>query len=310
METMAPARGASITSDTGSRRPRTFQCRDLLWEGLEQMAGELECTVDFLLNDAVKHYLRQRQRLAPQPPPPASTPAPRPLERVTPRGQQMMAPPPPLPPQPVFAPPTAPPPMPPAFAAPMPPPMPPRPPLPPMPNGFAAPPMPPPPPPFVQRGAPPMPPPPSPSFRGAPPMPPPGFAMPPMPPPPPQGFAGRPPPPPPMAAPPPPMAPLPPPMPVQARLVVAYGDQVREVEGPGFIIGRGKQAAGLTIKDPNISRCHATIEQQDGVYYLVDMGSTNGTRVNGLPIQRKAIAEGDVAHICDHEVRFSYRRMS
>jgi hypothetical protein len=91
------------------------------------------------------------------------------------------------------------------------------------------------------------------------------------------------------------------------RLLVAYGEQVREVDRAGFVIGRGKQA-GLTIKDPNISRAHATIEQQDGVYYLVDLGSTNGTVVNGQPIQRRPIEEGDVARICDHEIRFSYRR--
>lgn len=244
METMAPARLPSTTSDTGTKRTRTFQCRDLLWEGLEQMAGELECTVDFLINDALKHYLRNRQRVPPLAPPP-----------VRPHPQP---PAPPRMPQPVFGPPppppVAPPPRPPPFVGgqtiglPAPPPMP-RPPLPP----------------------------------------PPGFV------PPPPGFAAPRPPPPSFRA------PLP-------RLTVTYGNQTREVEGPGFIIGRGKQASGLTIKDPNISRSHATIEMQDGVYYLVDLGSTNGTLVNGAPIQRKPIMEGDVARICDHEIRFSYRR--
>jgi len=105
---------------------------------------------------------------------------------------------------------------------------------------------------------------------------------------------------------PPPPATTPPPG--AGRLVVTYADRSVEVNRPGFIIGRGKQASGLTIKDPNISRCHATIEQHDGVYYLVDMGSTNGTVVNGQLVQRRAIAEGDVAKICDHEIRFSYRR--
>ncbi|APR87592.1 Autotransporter [Minicystis rosea] len=341
MET-TPAWGASTTSDTNTKRTRTFQCRDLLWDALEQMAGELECTVDFLLNDALKHYLRQRQRLATQQPPPSSSRVARPLERVTPPGMPLdrvtppaqavhiaAMPPAPLPVpslaarQPVFAPTPQP------FRSPAAPPMPPPPlglpPMPPaglplmhphglplMPPGglplthpHGLPPTPPmaPPPPRPVTGPPPLPraaPPPPPSFRGAPPPPPPGFA----PPPPPPGFAspaltGRPPPPPPPGfAPPPP-----------AKLMVAYGDQVRAVEGAGFIIGRGKQASGLTIKDPNISRCHATIEQHDGIYYLVDMGSTNGTQVNGHSIQRKPIMEGDVARICDHEIRFSYRRM-
>jgi pSer/pThr/pTyr-binding forkhead associated (FHA) protein len=77
------------------------------------------------------------------------------------------------------------------------------------------------------------------------------------------------------------------------------------VEASGFVIGRGK-ASGLSIKDPNISRQHAMIEQQGGLYWLVDMGSVNGTFVNGERITRKALAEGDVARICDHEIRFSF----
>lgn len=113
----------------------------------------------------------------------------------------------------------------------------------------------------------------------------------------------------PRPAPPPPPVPLAPPA-AQAKLVVTYGQQSIEVEGPGFVIGRGKQAKGLTIKDPNISRAHATVELTDGVYWLVDMGSTNGTIVNGQSIQRRPIAEGDVARICDHQIHFSYRRTS
>ena len=101
----------------------------------------------------------------------------------------------------------------------------------------------------------------------------------------------------------PPLPPSPP-----AQLAVVYGERAIAVDQPGFVIGRGTQAAGLTIKDPNISRRHAIIEQQQGVYYLVDMGSTNGTQVNGQTISRKAIAEGDVVRICDHELRFTYRR--
>ena len=74
-----------------------------------------------------------------------------------------------------------------------------------------------------------------------------------------------------------------------------------------FIIGRGKQSSDLTIKDPNVSRQHAMVEFLNGTYYMVDMGSTNGVEYNGQRIARKAIAEGDLFRICDHEVRFSYR---
>lgn len=40
--------------------PRTFQCREPLWDCFERMARELECSVDYLLNDAMKQYARQR----------------------------------------------------------------------------------------------------------------------------------------------------------------------------------------------------------------------------------------------------------
>jgi pSer/pThr/pTyr-binding forkhead associated (FHA) protein len=90
-------------------------------------------------------------------------------------------------------------------------------------------------------------------------------------------------------------------------LVAFYGGQKFSVNKDRFIIGRGKQSSDLTIKDPNVSRQHAMVEFLNGQFYMVDMGSTNGVEYNGQRIARKAIAEGDLFRICDHEVRFTYR---
>ena len=90
-------------------------------------------------------------------------------------------------------------------------------------------------------------------------------------------------------------------------LHVIYQGQRHHVNKDRFIIGRGKQSSDMTIKDPNVSRQHAMVEFLNGQYYMVDMGSTNGVEYNGQRIARKAIAEGDIFRICDHEVRFSYR---
>jgi pSer/pThr/pTyr-binding forkhead associated (FHA) protein len=90
-------------------------------------------------------------------------------------------------------------------------------------------------------------------------------------------------------------------------LAAFYGGQRTVVNKDRFIIGRGKQSSDLTIKDPNVSRQHAMVEFLNGQYYMVDMGSTNGVEYNGQRISRKAIVEGDLFRICDHEVRFSYR---
>jgi hypothetical protein len=251
MENLTRASGPTPMSDT--KRPRTFQCRDVLWERIEQIAGELECTVDFLMNEALRHYVQKRLARHPLPEIEGA--------RVTPPTQY----------QPLFS-------LTPVMAAP---------PLPPRPAPvFAPPPFPPPPPPSRAPAL-------LPPLHARPPVPPPFVPPRPLPPPAPPPSARTAPPPPPLATPP---------------LAVIYGGERHVVEASGFVIGRGRRAAGLTIKDPNVSRCHAVIEVQDGRYYLVDSGSTNGIEVNGERVVRRAIAEGDVARICDHELRFTFRR--
>ena len=95
--------------------------------------------------------------------------------------------------------------------------------------------------------------------------------------------------------------------PAGMNLTIHYQGEAFQVTKDRFIIGRGKQSSDLTLKDPNVSRQHAMIEYQNGVYFMVDMGSTNGVEYNGQRIARKQIAEGDVFRICDHDLRFTYR---
>src|SRR6478609_11542874 len=49
-----------MSADPNKKSVRQFQCRDVLWETFEQMARELECSVDYLVNEAMKQYARQR----------------------------------------------------------------------------------------------------------------------------------------------------------------------------------------------------------------------------------------------------------
>src|SRR5882672_9715526 len=49
-----------MSADPNKKSARTFQCRDQLWETFEQMARELECSIDYLINEAMKQYARQR----------------------------------------------------------------------------------------------------------------------------------------------------------------------------------------------------------------------------------------------------------
>ena len=117
------------------------------------------------------------------------------------------------------------------------------------------------------------------------------------------------------------MAPPPPPPPQQhmappmqqqqgmylGALTAIYQGERTSVNKEKFIIGRGRQTSDLTIKDPNVSRQHAMVEFQNGVYYMVDLGSTNGVEYQGQRVTRKAIAEGDTFRICDHDLYFTFR---
>src|SRR5688572_17273417 len=47
-------------NDQNKKTLRQFQCRDYLWEIFEQMSAELECSVDYLINEAMRQYARSR----------------------------------------------------------------------------------------------------------------------------------------------------------------------------------------------------------------------------------------------------------
>jgi hypothetical protein len=49
----------------------------------------------------------------------------------------------------------------------------------------------------------------------------------------------------------------------------------------------------VVLTDRGASRRHAQIETKEGVATLIDLGSTNGTRLNGQTVQRRALADGD-----------------
>jgi hypothetical protein len=62
------------------------------------------------------------------------------------------------------------------------------------------------------------------------------------------------------------------------------------------VIGRAAEA-DLRLNDPGVSRRHAEIRQESGGFWIVDLGSTNGLRVNEAPIARHELINGDRVEI-------------
>lgn len=58
-------------------------------------------------------------------------------------------------------------------------------------------------------------------------------------------------------------------------------------------IGR-EDGNSIQVSDERVSRFHAKIHEEDGSFVLVDLDSTNGTRVNGETVQTAIIRFGDV----------------
>jgi diguanylate cyclase (GGDEF)-like protein len=62
------------------------------------------------------------------------------------------------------------------------------------------------------------------------------------------------------------------------------------------VVGRDP-GAGLSIRDPGVSRVHARVFARDGAWYVEDLGSTNGTLLNGLLVSRSPVEDGDVMEL-------------
>jgi len=59
-------------------------------------------------------------------------------------------------------------------------------------------------------------------------------------------------------------------------------------------VGRG-EGVDIALDDPSVSRLHAEIVRRGMHVYVADLGlSVNGTRVNGRPVGRRVLLDGDV----------------
>lgn len=212
--------------DQSKKTMRHFYCRDVLWETFEQMANDFDCSIDYLINEAMRYYATSKSYMPRQGGAGAPAARPKPPARTSSTGSAA----------------------PPRRAAP-------------------------PPPPGSRRG----------HGRGGPG----GFGS---------GLSR-------------PIRPTPQPMSRATTpvLYLIYRNQRYPVDKDQFILGRGSKTSDLPIKDGNISRKHAAVIRRNGVYYIKDLGSTNGIDYKGMRIDNKRIEEGDVFLLCDHEIRFTFK---
>lgn len=80
---------------------------------------------------------------------------------------------------------------------------------------------------------------------------------------------------------------------VRARLVNLATNQEFDLATARLVVGRSSDC-DIVVHDLNASRTHAELRfEPQGVWVLSDLGSTNGTRVNGMAIASQALRPGD-----------------
>ncbi len=76
-----------------------------------------------------------------------------------------------------------------------------------------------------------------------------------------------------------------------AVLVLPDGGRVPINESP-VVLGRLPEC-DVVVNDPNVSRRHAEFRATTDGVVVTDLGSTNGTRVNGAPVREQKLVSGD-----------------
>ena len=101
--------------------------------------------------------------------------------------------------------------------------------------------------------------------------------------------------------------PEPEPEPPRERVVLSLEGREVPVTADRAVIGRSREC-DVRLADSNVSRRHAEVRHEDGAYWIVDLGSTNGTELNGKRIERAKLSDGDRIRLGSTDVVFGHER--
>jgi predicted component of type VI protein secretion system len=89
---------------------------------------------------------------------------------------------------------------------------------------------------------------------------------------------------------------------MRAQLVPLDGSPPIEIVKDLVLVGR-KEECDLRLEHKSVSKMHCLIVKTDGMLFLRDLGSTNGTRVNGTRVRRAALLPNDQIAIANYKYR-------
>ena len=90
------------------------------------------------------------------------------------------------------------------------------------------------------------------------------------------------------------------------RAVLLWDGHELPLDQGVVVLGRSS-GCDVVVDDPNVSRRHAEIRRLGEGYSLVDLGSTNGTEVNGQRVGETSLMNGDVIGVGTTRLTFERR---
>jgi adenylate cyclase len=72
-----------------------------------------------------------------------------------------------------------------------------------------------------------------------------------------------------------------------------------------LLIGR-RESCDIVLRFPNVSAHHCQLYVNGGYWYVRDLKSRNGTKVNGVPVTEKRMDPGDEVSVAKHKYEVRY----
>ena len=89
------------------------------------------------------------------------------------------------------------------------------------------------------------------------------------------------------------------------ELIPKGGGDVIPLFKQSLLVGR-RESCDIRLRFANVSAHHCELTLRGGYWYVRDLGSSNGTKVNGVRVQERLIAPGDLVTFAKHEYEMRY----
>src|SRR5436305_3629989 len=90
------------------------------------------------------------------------------------------------------------------------------------------------------------------------------------------------------------------------ELTPVYGGDTIPLIRDELVVGR-RESCDIFLNYPNVSSQHCKLQFQDGYWYIVDLNSTNGVKVNGERVVRKLLHPKDEITIAKRKFIIDYQ---